>query len=590
MSARSAARAAIAFAAASRAAYVLHDLARSPLAAFPIHDAARYDAWARAIASGASFEPGAFSQAPLYPFLLGGVYALCGAHAWIVFVLQAASGVAAIALTARAARHLAGERAGAWAAWLLALFAPLAFFETKLLPAALTVLLAAALTERASASDASDHLGGTAAAGALCGLLTVASASFLPALALFPAWIAWGGTRPARVRVARAALFVAAAVAVVAPVTVRNRIVSGDWVLVTTNGGITFWQGNNPAAEGVFATPDGFTGSIATQRDEARRIASEASGGALSDAGASAYWFARGRAYLAGEPARAAALVARKAMLAIADSEQPLVYSPRLDANPLRRLAPLPFAAALALAAAGLILRHPTRADGPALILAAVPAATLVVFFVASRYRLPALPALAVLAGRGAAEFTARTGTARRRHLAIGAAMALAVVSFAWAPCFERDLTRRQDAMSFDDLGNALRGVGRPAEALASFARSIALDPAPPFAFIDRAKALAALGRSAEAEASLREAVRSAPDLAEGQFELGVVLFESGRLDEAASRFARAFSLEPNADAGNNLAASLLRLGRAEEAREAIRAMRSRGLAVDAPLARAAFE
>src|SRR5262252_4775424 len=131
MTPRRAAHAAILFAALARGSYVAAELAVSPLAAVPIHDAARYDAWARAIVAGRTFEPGAFSQAPLYPYLLAGVYAIAGARAWIVFAIQAALGVATVALTASIARRARGEEAAAWAAWLVALFQPLAFFETK---------------------------------------------------------------------------------------------------------------------------------------------------------------------------------------------------------------------------------------------------------------------------------------------------------------------------------------------------------------------------------------------------------------------------------------------------------------------------
>ena len=583
---------AVAFAAIVRAAHVIADLARSPLAAVPLHDAARYDAWAQALAAGTRFDAGAFSQAPLYPYVLGGVYAVAGRGGALVFALQAALGVATVLLAATVARRARGERAAAWAAWLVALYQPLAFFETKRLPAALVALLAVLAVERAQAADAANRSRGWGLAGAVLGLLCLASAGFLLALPATLVWIAWDRSRSGGTRAARAALCLGAAAAVIAPATLHNRAASGDWVPITTNAGITFWQGNNPNAEGVFSIPEGFTGSITTQREEARRIASEGAGRPLDDAAASSYWMGKGLSFLAANPGRTLVLVGRKALLALSSVEQPLEYSPRLDANPFRRLMPLPFGLLLALALAGALGPGAARAEAPSWIVGGVCAATLLAFFVACRYRLPAIAPLGALAGGGAAWLVdaARAGGRAIRVPAIAAALVLAV-SLAWYPATQGPLRRAQDATSLDDLGNAQRDSGRAEEALTTYDRSIALDPGSPFPWIDRGKAAAALGRRDDAERSFREAIRIAPDLSEARFELGVLLFEAGRLDEAADSFARATALDPyGSDPANNYAGTLLRLGRVDEARTVIRGMRSRGLPVDPPLARAVGE
>lgn len=587
---RHARHAATLYAALAHTVYALVDQRTNPLAAHLLHDAARYDAWARAILEGRAFESGAFSQAPLYPYLVAAVYAAAGPHPAAVVALQVAFGIATVALVGRAAARAFGEQAGAWAAWLTALYGVLAFHETKLLPAALAVVLTALFAERAQTADAADRPAAWAGAGAAAGVLALGNPASLLLLPLAAAWIAFDRSRPLRARAVRAALFLAAAAAVLAPVAARNHRASGSWILVSANGGIAFWQANNPNAFGVYSTPDGFTGSIGTQREESQHLAEAEAGRALTESEVSRHWSAKGRAFLLEDPARAAALIGRKLLFAAASAEQPLEYSPRLDANPVRFLMPLPFAALLALGCAGAPRAWRSRAAQPAALAAGATFAALLVFYVSSRYRLPAIPGLAVLAGAGAAALRERAGAGpRAAALPALVAGAVAVVSLAVFPLTQARVARGQDAMTLTDLATALRETGRLDEAVAAYRRAIALAPEYPFGHLDLAKALARADRAAEAEAEAREAIRLAPQLAEARFDLGVLLFRSGRVEEAAANFGEAFRLEPgDAAAGNNLAGSLFKLGRAEDARAVVRAMRERGLPVDPPLARAA--
>jgi tetratricopeptide (TPR) repeat protein len=571
-------------AALAHTAYAIADRIVDPFALHLIHDAARYDAWARAIVSGLAFETGAFSQAPLYPYLVAAVYAVTGPRPGAVVVLQVAMGVATVALVGRAAALAFDEVAAGWAAWLCAFCGVLAFYETKLLPAALAVVLVALMIERLQAADRAEWPGPWVVAGLVAGALALVNAASLLFLPLGIAWIASDHARSVAARAGRAAAFVVAATIVVAPVAVRNFRAGGGNVLVADNGGITFWQANNPAAVGVYSTPEGFSGSIATQRDESRRLASEAAGRPLRDDEVSSYWFARGRAFLAGDPAHAAWLLGRKLLLAVASTEQPLEYSPRLD-GPWRYLLPVPFAALFALAVCGTGPARARRAAHPALIAIAATATVLLVFYVASRYRVPMIPGLAILAGAGAVRL--KRGSAAPR----AAFVAAAAFSMFWFPLTQTGLAREQDAMSLRDRATALRELGRGGEALATYARSLALDPAASYTHLDYAKALVRAGRTAEAESETREAIRLAPGIAEAHFDLGVIAFQSGRLDEAATAFAEAWRLAPgDAATGNNLAGTYLKLGRIGEARATLAAMRELGVAIDPPLSRALGE
>ncbi|MFH1021394.1 MAG: tetratricopeptide repeat protein [Pseudomonadota bacterium] len=79
--------------------------------------------------------------------------------------------------------------------------------------------------------------------------------------------------------------------------------------------------------------------------------------------------------------------------------------------------------------------------------------------------------------------------------------------------------------------------------------------------------ALGGQGRMAEAVAALSTAVRLEPDNPDPYVNLGAALASQGRLAEAIPVLSRAVALEPaNADAGNNLGLALILAGRQDEA------------------------
>jgi 4-amino-4-deoxy-L-arabinose transferase-like glycosyltransferase len=72
-----------------------------------------------------------------------------------------------------------------------------------------------------------------------------------PTASLVAVWIALAvlffGEGRARSRASRAVLLVAAVFVTLLPWAVRNHSAFGKWIFSTTHGGITFYQGNNPA-------------------------------------------------------------------------------------------------------------------------------------------------------------------------------------------------------------------------------------------------------------------------------------------------------------------------------------------------------
>jgi len=397
--------------------------------------------WERAgeIASGAFVADMPFDTAPLPLWVAAAVRAV-GGSVVALGVLQSLLFVAAVVLVAEVGRALvarvvegATER-DAWAAGLVAgalfmLTEDAAAVTSRVLGGSLQLVLGAlwlALALRVSASAAAGRAR-LAAFGAVTGLLALA---FPPALALVPVamWAARGA------RLAGALTVAAAAALAISPATLHNWRASGELVPISSQAGLTFYHGNNPSADGRIAPVDVVNSKDEQARDSLAR-AREVLGPDAGWSDASRHWLGRGLDWWAEAPADAFGVALTKLWYALSARNYGDVVQARRerdDGTAARLwLAPVPVAWLLfpALAAAGALAfgcrRRLARAV-PVLALGTIPVLVCVVFFYTPRYRLPAVPALAVLAA--VALVRARVGGPRAAAL-VGVAAALGLAS-----------------------------------------------------------------------------------------------------------------------------------------------------------------
>ncbi|RKZ15936.1 hypothetical protein DRQ50_06875, partial [bacterium] len=115
-------------------------LSRTPFFDTPVVDASQFDIWARTLAAGREFQPGAFFKPPLYPYLLSFLYKL-GLGIRGVYVLQGLAGMVSCLLVTIIARRLVTRRLALGAGLVTALLPILPFFEFQLLAETWTTLL-----------------------------------------------------------------------------------------------------------------------------------------------------------------------------------------------------------------------------------------------------------------------------------------------------------------------------------------------------------------------------------------------------------------------------------------------------------------
>jgi 4-amino-4-deoxy-L-arabinose transferase-like glycosyltransferase len=305
---------------------------------------------------------------------------------------QALLGCLLVWLIARWARRAvgggpAGERAALAAALVAAAYPPLVWIGSYALSETLYAVLALSgawlIEGAAGARDRARAAGLALAGGAVSGAATLTRPAMLVFVGLAALWLA-GRRRPALV-----AAVSLGALLVVAPWTLRNYGVHGRFVLVASEGGVTFWTGNNRLARGegdLAADPAMKREALAIERANPGATPEELEGvfyrAALDD--------------IRGDPARWLGLLARKAFYTVV----PIGPSYMLHSQRYVAASVASYLLLLAFAVAG--ARRLRRAAGPATALWLLAAASVIVclvFFPQERFRIPVIdPVLIVCA------------------------------------------------------------------------------------------------------------------------------------------------------------------------------------------------
>ena len=118
-----------------------------------------------------------------------------------------------------------------------------------------------------------------------------------------------------------AAIFVAGLAIVFAPVVARNYSVDGGFYLTTSQFGSNFYIGNNPNADGTYASIRFGRGAPEFERLDAKEVAEESVGRTLSPSEVSSFWTGRALGYITSQPLSWLKLTGRKILLLFNRSE-----------------------------------------------------------------------------------------------------------------------------------------------------------------------------------------------------------------------------------------------------------------------------
>ena len=221
----------------------------------PWGDPAEYDRHAAYLAEYGTYPPStqaapgspAAIRPPAWPYLLAGVYEVTGER-WTAGRLTAAVlGTLSVLLIWLIARGVFGFSVARWAGWLAAVFPPMVFLTGSLVVENLFVFLTLATVWATLRARGSPHpLRWAVLAGFACGLAALTRTNGLALLlpVAIGLAVASGFTlRRVSLRPLLApVLAITVAVVTIAPWTIRNAVVFGEFVPVSTQGGYAMAQ------------------------------------------------------------------------------------------------------------------------------------------------------------------------------------------------------------------------------------------------------------------------------------------------------------------------------------------------------------
>ncbi|UCG31900.1 MAG: tetratricopeptide repeat protein [Phycisphaerales bacterium] len=550
-------------------ALILRDyLAHNPAAQTPIGDGGVYWRMAERIAAGQLQDDRPFSAAPLYPYLLAAIRALGGGLV-TVYVLQMFLHVLTAPLIAGIARRQFDERVGLSAAILFLCLGEPIFSSLRVLHGTLAILLVTVVWAQLLHVQANPTAGRCAVAGVLSGLLCLVYPPMQLFVLVAAVWV-WLTAKGRSYAWACAGTFVGMALVAIAPATVHNYRACGEFIPISSHGGVAFRLGYGPEARGLYTPIPGFTSTSEEQPSDAAAYYRRETGREGTPAEIDRFFFRQGVDEIRRNPAAAVSLAFRKAYWFLTGRYYHDIFQMDFEA---RRgygsellLLLLPTAWLMLPAVVGLVamLRHPVR-NGPGWMFFAVPLIVVVAFWYSPRYRAPAIPFVVI----SCAWVLVAAARGRRPTWVVAATASLiggvVLVGLNRATGFDHPETRAS-ALEFN-MGLVLLRQDRVSEAAESFQRVLDSDPNHAGALGKLAGLLAGQGALAEAEVLCQRALSVEANSAEALATLGSIYSETGRFDEADALLKRAIEAAPSyAEAYYNSGVNLLRQGLADEA------------------------
>ncbi|MFM9962547.1 MAG: glycosyltransferase family 39 protein [Planctomycetaceae bacterium] len=332
---------------------------RSPLMGYLRADHVYYVRWARQIAEGDWLGSGVFQQAPLYPYLLGLLMSVIGERPGYILASQLLIGAASCVLLYGAARRLWGRPTALIAGLLMATYGPGIFYECLLMKSFLSPVLTIASLYCAVRFYDHRRFVWIWLAGCAIGLACLVAENHILLLLPVGLWL-WrreqsnpqlgsrvrqnagletprsgecddddprSGERGYDVRwrtrlIVPAQLVLATAVTLL-PSLIRNLVVAGELIVVTSGGGEVFYLAHGPTAQGFYSTPAFVTGNPFLEHEDFRREAERRLGRKMGYGESSRYWAREAFQSMWADPARTARLTGLKAAILFNDYEAP---------------------------------------------------------------------------------------------------------------------------------------------------------------------------------------------------------------------------------------------------------------------------
>lgn len=367
----------------------------------PTVDALYHHLMAVSIADGALTASEPFFRAPFYSYFLGFIYWITSDSIGAARFIQLVIGTATAPLVFLISREACSRRVALIASAMVLLCQDLVYFETELLLESILVTLILLSFYTMLKFIKTGHMAALLTSALTAGFAVITRPNAI--VLLIPLiWLVWTASnkRPSVRRGRALAVLAVTSLIPLSLVLAHNLTRTQPAFTLATQGGVNFYIGNNEAADGVSAVMPGELG-FNWQYQDVAFLAEQSRRRELTPSEVSSYYYSRGVSEIAETPGRWIKLLVKKAYLLFSGED----ISNNRNLSYFKgqffvlKLLPLGMWFLGPLGVISLVFWR--RSSGPLRamqIFVLLYAATFILFFVNSRFRLPLLPPLAIMA------------------------------------------------------------------------------------------------------------------------------------------------------------------------------------------------
>ncbi|MEE9554218.1 MAG: glycosyltransferase family 39 protein [candidate division Zixibacteria bacterium] len=368
----------------------------------PTIDPLYHDLWAKQIAAGDLLGSGPFFRAPFYAYFLGLIYAIAGPSLAISKIIQHLLGSLSCALIFLFTDRYFNRKTAVLSGLLCAFYWVFIYFEDELLLDSLLVLFSILLIWSIIRVMERPTYKRFFLTGLILGIATITRPNYAVFIPLLLIWLLFYFPKQYRATLLKYSALLAGCFLMILPVTIRNIAVGDDFVVIASQGGINFYIGNNGYADGRSAIIPEFGASWQYADCEYRaKKESGRLGDTLKPSEVSSFYYKKAIKFITGSPFAWLGLMLRKLNYfwnGYEVSNNQNLYFFRQFAS-ITKFLPSLFFIISPFSIYGLLLLFKKEKKYHVVgYFVIIYMLTVIAFFVNSRFRLPVLPFLIILA------------------------------------------------------------------------------------------------------------------------------------------------------------------------------------------------
>jgi tetratricopeptide (TPR) repeat protein len=561
-----------------RFVYLIQIKSSLPFFSAPIMDELYHDSWAQQIAAGDWIGTEPFYRAPLYVYLLALTYKIFGHSFFLPRLFQIILGSVSCALIFLIAQKLFNRTVGILSGVVASFYAMLIFYDGQLLTTSLEAFLDMAVIGFLLLVAEKPKSLNWFFCGIVLGLSAIARPNILIFIPFILLWMFFRFKNKlfTKTILIRWAILCVGALLVIMPVTLRNYVVSKDFVLIAWNGGYNFYLGNNPNATGWSATAPEIDKTWWGGYKEAIWLAEEETGQKLKPSQISDFWFEKGFDFVSSQPLSWLKLLVKKTIYfwkgyEISNNQNIYLYkdfSSLFDFLLGKGIIYLPFGLVGPFSVLGLLLCLKDFKKYLLLYLFILSySASVILFFVCSRYRMPVIPFL-IMFGSFFIWWIYQKAKNKEFYKIVFSFCGVAILLMMLNTRLE-NLLGNQDFSDHYVLAITYQNLGKLEMAIEEYKTSLTYAPDFAPSRNNLANLYTELGKTDLAIEEYNRAILSDPYYEKSYYNLANVYYKKGELDFAVEYYLKALRVNPQYELAHlNLGKVYKQKGLLEEAKK----------------------